>query len=217
MNLNYYLEIQIFHFHFDMLTVRLIFLAFLYTLITSESVDNPYKNVRCKSFDPQVIKFDICKVNANQVKKSLNIAFTLFKPLNKPLYLQIITSKKTRENFYQEYIRTGLIDYCSTMEGAMTNVFVAGIIEGMRDSAPELIHPCPFNVGFVNVSNLVIDFTKTLNFLMAGNYKTEVSFYKKNKAPFAMVRLDQENQSRGKNKGSVDKAPDSWKKVNKKL
>lgn len=184
-------------------------LFYLLILIITYTKAEFYKKIQCKSFDRDLVRFDICAVGKLKNIDSLDIGFMLFKEVNKPLYLQITASRKMRENYFQEFFRTNLIEYCDLMNGLKTNFFVASLVNDIKKTAPAFIHPCPFE-GFINGSNLIVDSKKINNFWIKGIFKLEFTFYKKNKRPLAMARIDINN---GDN-GLIARIPDMWLKNN---
>jgi hypothetical protein len=92
------------------------------------------------------------------------------------------------------------------MDGLGTDAFIKKTIEGLG-SVPDLIHPCPYKAGIINVSNIELDVSKMMRFPLAGIFKVEYTFYTKKKTPFFNLRVDEEITSSEKKSGSVDKAP----------
>lgn len=167
--------------------------------IDRNNIKHSYKFVRCKSFDPQTIKFEICGTRVEKNWRYFDIGFRVLKTLNKPFFLQYTIARKTKDNYFQDYFRTELIEICGVMEGAKnTNPFLKGVLAAVGSSAPELIHPCPYNVGFVNATNIKYDTSKTFYFPIYGHFKIELMIYSKKKTPMTLFRTDEERS------GSVD-------------
>jgi hypothetical protein len=120
-----------------------------------------------------------------------DIGFTLLKTLDKPIYLQLSVGRKTIGNYFQDYFRTELIEICAVMNGAKTNPFFKGMIDGLGKTGSELLHPCPYKAGFINGSGLTFDNTKTYNFALSGTYKIEWNFYSKAKTPLGLIRSNE--------------------------
>lgn len=163
-----------------------------------------YKFIRCKSFDPKSVRVEFCNLNITKDVNIFNLGFTLLKNLTKPIYLQYSIARKTSGNFFQDYFRTELIEFCGVMTGAKTNPFLKGILDGVGKTAPELIHHCPYKAGLLNASNLIIDGSKTFNFPLEGTYKIELTFYGKSKTPLGLIRTDEVVQSDRDNSGRVE-------------
>ena len=103
----------------------------------------------------------------------------------------MLIRKKTKENFYQDFFKTELIELCSVMEGAATNPMFKATLDSIKKTAPMLIHECPYE-GYVNATGVVIDTSKGMEVLMSGIYKLELFFYKKNKTPLGKLRFNME-------------------------
>jgi hypothetical protein len=192
--------------------LKLIFLLLLpiFSPINSEKLNatlnphNSYKFIRCKSFDPKTARVEFCSINQTKTLNTFNVGFTLFKTLNKPIYLQYVVARKTQQNYFQDYFRTELIEICSVFEGASTNPFFKGILDNVGKSAPNLIHPCPFKAGLVDGSNLTVERRKTFTFELPGTYKIELAIYTKNKAPLGLIRTNEVIENSLVKVGKVD-------------
>lgn len=57
---------------------------------------------------------------------------------------------------YRDVLRTPLIDVCLLMEMGTTNPLIGWFLQIFKDSAPEIVHPCPYDV------NIPVDFTQML-------------------------------------------------------
>lgn len=170
--------------------MKLSSLFFFFSLICSASFQATRKNFKCKSFDPKTIQFEFCKIEAKDGSFIFFVSANLLKNISKPLYLQASIARKTKQNYFQDYFRTELIECCDVLSGGKTNPFIKGIIDGIGKNVPDLIHPCPYLTGLINVSFVMND-AKTYNFGISGTYKIELNFYTKRKLPFFMVRSDQ--------------------------
>lgn len=162
-----------------------LFLIFL--LISSTQL---HRNFKCKSFDQKSIIVDHCNVQKVQRDFVYNMALKVLKNLTKPVYLRCVIGRKTNQNYFQDYFRSEMIEYCGAMDGGLTNPFFKGFIDAFVKAAPELIHPCPYLVGPLN-SSFSIDHAKVFNLGISGTYKVELTFYNKKKMPLASVRSDQ--------------------------
>lgn len=175
-------------------SILVLFLSFSIQLIkqiTANDREHTYRFIKCQSFDPKIIRVEFCSINNTKTLTNLKIGLTLINTLNKPIYLQFSIARKTAGNYFQDYFRTELIEFCSVMEGANANPFFKGILDGIGKTAPNLIHPCPYKAGFIDASNLTIDSTKTFNFPLPGTYKVELTFYGKSKKPFGLIRTNE--------------------------
>lgn len=70
------------------------------------------KSFKCKTYDPKIIASANCSFTKSPTKSFLipTIQIALVKDLNKPLYVQIIVGRKSRENYYQTFLKTDLIE-----------------------------------------------------------------------------------------------------------
>lgn len=150
-----------------------------------------YTGIQCQSFNPKIVRFDFCfvkKVAENKI--SVNYGAQLLKVMRKPIYLQIIMSRKMTGNFYQHFVKTERLECCDLLDGKVSNKFVAYLIERTKESSPDLLHKCPYQ-GFLNVTNSVLNNKKEDLFKwFSGKYKTEYHFYDASKKPIGMLRID---------------------------
>jgi hypothetical protein len=80
-----------------------ILLSFYFAFFEAQ---HSFKRLKCKSFDENLIRINNCSLNEN----ILNLVVTLLKDARKPFYVHVVMAKKTKENFYQDYFRTELIE-----------------------------------------------------------------------------------------------------------
>lgn len=167
-----------------------LFFIFLFILVSESYNHHTIKRFKCKSFDQQLAKFEECSAKNLGQKKLLNIVLRLYKDVPNPFYLYVIIAKKTKQNYFQDYFRTELINFCAVMEGAKTNPIFRMVLDALGP-AGELIHPCPYKAGLLNASNISFDSEK-VNIPITGLFKSEITFYNKKKTPLAMMRIDEE-------------------------
>lgn len=176
--------------------MKLLTLSLFFIFITLSKSQHEYsiKRFNCKSFDQKVLKFENCSVTNLGQTKLLTIIMRFNKDLEKPFYLQVIMAKKTASNYFQDYFRTELIEYCGVMDGSKTNPLFKMILDALG-SVPVLIHKCPYKSGLLNASNIPLDANKLMAFPLTGVYKTELTFYNKKKDPLALMRFDEDRKS----------------------
>lgn len=158
---------------------------FILTSITSIFTQHNYSNfdngfrltgMQCKSYDKTHFEYDFCFIKKiSLAKSSINLALNLKRPLEKPLNLQIILSRKTQGNFFQTYLKTELVEFCGVLEGAKAHSYMKLIFESIRNTAPMIMKGCPFEK-YINASNIVYDGTKSFHIMVPGVYKTEFFF-----------------------------------------
>lgn len=89
-------------------------------------------------------------------------------------------------------------------EMTKANPYLKGILTAIGSGAPDLIHKCPYNVGFVNATNVKFDASKSFYFPIVGHFKVELNFYSKNKMPLGVIRTDEIIEGELEKSGSVD-------------
>lgn len=76
------------------------------------------------------------------------------------------------------------IEWCSFQKSS--NVFFSMIVDLVKDTAPELIHSCPY-YGRIDIYNMTINVNNFLSLFSQGDYRVTVSFFDDKDELFRMV------------------------------
>jgi len=115
-----------------------------------------FKSVVCESFDADNFGYlRNCSVKAySRNFSSLNIGYTLHKPVKRPIFLKIAMMFRYG-NIYRDIFST-TIEICSILDNLDVQRTFKNYISSIEKSIGNLIHQCPYS-GSNDIKNITID------------------------------------------------------------
>ncbi|CAG9811129.1 unnamed protein product [Chironomus riparius] len=115
-----------------------------------------FKSVTCENFDANNYMFlRNCSVKAYSRNFSgLNVGYTLHRPMNRPIFLKIVTMFRYG-NIYRDIRRT-TVEICSILDNLDKQPVFKNFIGAIATQIGNLMHKCPYS-GSYDVKNLTID------------------------------------------------------------
>ncbi|CAO1332432.1 unnamed protein product [Diamesa hyperborea] len=144
-----------------------------YSLPSSNSKNTcRFTSVVCTVFNNDTINDHFCHVKAySRSYSTLNFGGLVTKKLT-----VIGVDMKVEYKYgtvFREVISPPPIEWCSFQQNS--NVFFSMIVDLVKDSAPSLIHSCPY-YGRIDVYNLTINVNNFLSVFSQGDYRVTVAF-----------------------------------------
>ncbi|CAO1330774.1 unnamed protein product [Diamesa tonsa] len=131
-----------------------------------------FTSLSCLIVDPIVIIDLNCSVKAySRTHSTANFGLTITKNLMK-IMIKIMLEYKYG-TIFREVLSPPAIEWCSYKQGS--NVFYTMVVDLIKDSAPGLIHKCPY-FGQVVVQNMTFNVNKFLTVFSQGDYRVTIRF-----------------------------------------
>lgn len=170
----------------------LVFQLLFFSAATCENQKNFVNGTRFQSINCQannstlIINYCFIKAISRKVT-TINIGLSFLKPVNKPIY--VLFSLNYRYGLiYREVINTKKQEWCEIMEGKSTHLYITQTINQIKETAPHLIHKCPYEGG-MEIKNLTLDENKSLDVFSEGFYKLVLLVFDKSDDPIFKLNL----------------------------
>lgn len=123
-----------------------------------EWINMKFKSVKCKTNDSSYGKLNKCYVKPYSWNVStLNLQFDIKKVLRAPIFVECKLSYKYI-TIYRQVYPTVTFDFCAVMRGdGMLEKLALFVISLFKDSIPQLLHPCPFLTGRMDLPNISLN------------------------------------------------------------
>ena len=172
----------------------LIFLQLLtfLTVKSAKSTDSYVDGSRFKSIEctanniTAIVTYCYMKAVSRRIV-TLNVGVKFLKPINKPIYVQIIVNYRYGL-IYREVINTKKQEWCGIMDGKSTHPMLSQTIAQIKGSAPKLFHKCPYE-GEVELKNVTLDDQKSFDVFPEGNYRFKLLISEKDVKPYFSLIL----------------------------
>lgn len=113
------------------------------------------KSIKCKAIDEEYFKLRFCY--AKPINRNLsfaNVGVDILKPVNGPIDVTIEIWKKFITIFRDMYPPV-TFEWCAAMRNdGIMGLLANFVLSFFRDSAPNLFHTCPYDVGFLEIRNI---------------------------------------------------------------
>ncbi|CAO1363775.1 unnamed protein product [Diamesa serratosioi] len=159
-----------------------------YRIVESLSSSSTRNNIRftsliCTVFNKITLKDVFCGIKAySRTYSTVNFGGFLTKNLtNIEIDLKVEYKYGT---VFRDVMNPPSIEWCTFQKNS--NVVFSMIVDLIKDSAPSLIHDCPY-FGQVNVHNLTLNVNKFLSLFNQGDYRVTVDFKDFNEDLFRLV------------------------------